>query len=125
MQTWALGHSNEGFTIGLYEHKWWALAIEDVTFWLMDKTAGFGTYHSELLWKISVGFPKYELSDPADSWSDRWLANSVGSLIHNIEQGILRWAWKGEKQLKKIPITRDEAEALGWDCWYMDDDDDE
>lgn len=106
---WGMGTALKGSWVHLYEldrrARVWSLIEEKVCF--------CGLLRNEWMFKIPVGKPVYTTDDDG-----RWLENSLGSFLYDVENKISTHAWKTLErcEVMKVDITSEQAKVL-WPEW--------
>ena len=111
MQTWTLWSSKDGHHLSLTNTPPWAHAVS----WLadhFDAATGHvfcGSRAPDLLWRIPVGRPRYDIFD-----GERYLENSVAGLMHDTFGRFIFLGDTRAKEVLKLPVSREQAVSMGW-----------
>lgn len=120
MRDWSVSHSNDGFSVELYEVPRWARAVSVI----YDKVCvvtghilcGGGT--PEFFWKIPVGRPRRD--------DEGYLENSLGGALYGLTNKVLSVDWKRQVTRYKTSVPDEVGKELwGEGLRYWEDDDDE
>lgn len=110
MRRWTVWHSAEGFGIKLTEQPTWAVALEHGWDRLCGATGGRLGGHGlgEWAWRLPLGRPVWDRTDP----DEPWLTNSLAASLNNVEQWVCRVAYEQERVVYEAPVDEQTGKRL-------------
>ena len=133
MRVWNISYGQNGYSLVLEDVKPWAMALERGFERLCDLTGGRAGGHGlgDWAWKVPLGRPKYDLSDPDEPWLENSLASALMDLENwtfnfGFKHGTERFLWKKDE---RIWLTHERAVAIDPSfvdtCDHLGDDDED
>ncbi len=120
-----VGHGEDGFYLHVTDWPWYAVLVENLWLGACAVTRGWAGGHGcpGFMWKIPLGWPKWDHDDP----DDPLLINSIAWRLHDLENVVLLWADGKSRPIAEFDISEDIAQKLEpkFASTYLEDQDDE
>jgi hypothetical protein len=107
VRIWNISAGNDGYSLVLEDVKPCAVFTD----WAWDRVCGLtggrlgGHNLGNWAWKLPLGKPDYDRSDP----DDPWLTNSLAGGLMDLENWVFKVGYGSEHIVDRVPLTHDQA----------------